>query len=150
MVPSQFDVDRVVERFDVDGVACMIAVGGAVCGYVRLDASHPWRRSPPVGAPVPLSYGPDVDGWVGFDTLGPPAFWERNDVPEPLRTELDRRDRLFAEAGFDDFDTLLSTIAGSRRDVWDMVRMRTTVVELARASIAAARSDRVAGVDPSR
>lgn len=45
----------------------------AWCGYVRLPEDHPWRGMDAEDIPVDVhggvTYGPDGDGWIGFDTL---------------------------------------------------------------------------------
>lgn len=45
----------------------------AWCGYVRLPEDHPWRHMPGESIPVDVhggvTYGPDGDGWIGFDTM---------------------------------------------------------------------------------
>lgn len=45
----------------------------AFCGYVRLPADHPWRAMEAGDIPADvhggITYGPDDDGWIGFDTM---------------------------------------------------------------------------------
>lgn len=48
---------------------------GAVNGYVKLPEGHPWRElelqmgEGEVDVHGGITYGPDPDGWCGFDTL---------------------------------------------------------------------------------
>lgn len=53
-------------------------------GYVKLPADHPWRRLDADNIPVDvhggITYGPDNDGWIGFDTMHPCdsiAIWQQ-------------------------------------------------------------------------
>lgn len=54
---------------------------GAVNGYARLPAGHPWQRldlqmgAVDVDVHGGITYGPDPDGWVGFDTLHSGDYW---------------------------------------------------------------------------
>lgn len=47
----------------------------AWCGYVRLPEGHPWLDYRGHGEAIPadvhggITYGPDGDGWIGFDTM---------------------------------------------------------------------------------
>lgn len=56
---------------------------GAVNGYVRLPKGHPWRalediqfsEMPDVDVHGGITYGVDLDGWIGFDTLHAGDLW---------------------------------------------------------------------------
>ena len=46
---------------------------GICCGYVQLPEAHPWRAGDPdildhIDAHGGITYGPDKQGWIGFDT----------------------------------------------------------------------------------
>lgn len=53
---------------------------GAINGYVRLPAGHPWRdldlqMEDHVDVHGGVTYGPTSDGWIGFDTLHSGDWW---------------------------------------------------------------------------
>lgn len=55
---------------------------GAVNGYARLPEGHPWRDKELqmddydlVDVHGGITYGPDADGWIGFDTLHAFDVW---------------------------------------------------------------------------
>jgi hypothetical protein len=62
------------------GVACAIAASpmGGWNGYAQLPPGSVYRRSAVLHVPVfSLTFGPDPDGWVGFDTGG--QYWAVED-----------------------------------------------------------------------
>jgi hypothetical protein len=68
---------------------------GGCNGYVKLPTGYPrvWNTYNDIGVEVHggLTYGPDEDGWVGFDTLHAGDAWVggvADDLPESRRTIL--------------------------------------------------------------
>ena len=56
-------------------------------GYAKLPADHPWRQLDAEDIPVDvhggITYGPDSDGWIGFDTMHAGdsiAIWQQGKV----------------------------------------------------------------------
>ncbi|GAA1361213.1 hypothetical protein [Brevibacterium luteolum] len=53
----------------------------AANGYVRLPDSHPWLAEPllsgynVIDISGGITYGPDSEGWIGFDTLHACDYW---------------------------------------------------------------------------
>jgi len=85
---------RAVQRGTTDGIewaVCPAPVAGVYNGYARLPDTHPWRRLDRDDIPVEthgeLTYGPDEEGWIGFDTLHLgdvwPGVWPRHAVTDP-------------------------------------------------------------------
>lgn len=58
---------------DIPYRVCEHPVFVSWCGYVNLPDDHPWRRMAQEDIPVRvhggLTYGPDGDGWIGFDMM---------------------------------------------------------------------------------
>lgn len=61
---------QLLSRFEHEGIACELGGDdGTLCGFVRLppgvDRLHLlWELDPP----GEFGYGPDADGWIGFET----------------------------------------------------------------------------------
>lgn len=61
----------------------------AANGYIRLPDGHPWLAVPTlegynvIDAPGGITYGPDSESWIGFDTLHGGDYWP--DSPIELR-----------------------------------------------------------------
>lgn len=65
---------------------------GAVNGYARMPEGHQWREKnlqsedwDLLDAHGGITYGPDADGWVGFDTLHAGDRWPGGDAPHFCR-----------------------------------------------------------------
>lgn len=76
-----------IEEWDSDGIPCVIRPGYcSLNGYVRLPASlRDWWNDSSEAAAVldahmSLNYGPDEDGWVGFDTAHCCDYWAADDL----------------------------------------------------------------------
>jgi hypothetical protein len=76
-----------VEEWDSDGVPCVIRPGfSSLNGYVRLPvALRDWWKdygeaAVVLDAHMSLNYGPDEDGWVGFDTAHYCDYWAADDL----------------------------------------------------------------------
>jgi len=85
------DVDApLVELWHHAGLDCAVMANtrmGLFNGYVRLPADHPYRDvscwdlyEHDVHAARELNYGPDLLGWVGFDTAHPGDWWAPDDL----------------------------------------------------------------------
>jgi hypothetical protein len=82
MAPDTGIARWAIYRGEADGIDWCVCpspvVQGAVNGYARIPAGHPWagrdRDTLRVDAPGGLTYGPDEAGWVGFDTT---HLWDR-------------------------------------------------------------------------
>ena len=91
----------VVDHGIVDGIrwaTCKAPLYDAVNGYVQIPDDHPWRGIShsswdnesvldDLDMPGGLTYGPNKDGWIGFDTMhvgdywpGAPDHWKRSAV----------------------------------------------------------------------
>lgn len=89
-----------------EGLAWAVCRSGwpwAANGYVRLPEGHIARQVDydRLGfLPVPggLTYGPDRDGWVGFDTGHPHDRWPR--MPSVIRDAFGMLDRAMSAVGF--------------------------------------------------
>lgn len=84
---------RAIERWQAHGLDCVIAMGAwAPCGYVRLPADDPRRQTDWEGFDVHvhggLTYGPDQDGWVGFDAGHAGDVWAPDDLIGALEPEM--------------------------------------------------------------
>lgn len=76
-----------IEQWDAEGVPCVIRPGfSSLNGYVRLPvALRDWWKDSAEAAVVldahmSLTYGPDSDGWVGFDTAHYCDYWAADDL----------------------------------------------------------------------
>jgi hypothetical protein len=76
-----------IEEWDSEGVPCVIRPGfSSLNGYVRLpEALRDWWKdddeaSVVLDAYMSLNYGPDEDGWVGFDTAHFCDYWAADDL----------------------------------------------------------------------
>jgi hypothetical protein len=75
------------ESWEHAGLRCAIIASplGGWNGYVQLPPGHPWRRCEWLGTPlgIDLSWGPDPDGWIGFDTGHAGDAWHPDDDHPP-------------------------------------------------------------------
>lgn len=76
-----------IETWEHKGVRCVIRAGFcALNGYVRLPTSMRdlWRSNDVAGDVLPapgwITYGPDKDGFVGFDTAHFNDYWAPDDL----------------------------------------------------------------------
>lgn len=92
-----FATKNIRHRGTEDGITWLTAdapIFGAVNGYVKLPAGHPWRdmdlQMGEVDVPVHggITYGPDESGWIGFDTLHSGDYWP--DMPDVLGVGRDK------------------------------------------------------------
>ena len=85
----KFMEDRVVESGTFKGIEWITVqapIYGALNGYARLpDCDHPWndiyRAQEEISVHGGVTYGPDENGWVGFDTLHAGDYWPGMDKP---------------------------------------------------------------------
>jgi hypothetical protein len=83
---------RAVRRGATDGMPWLVVqpYRGApfLNGYVRVPIGHPWllvgdpELELDVGAPGGFTYGPDGDGWLGFDTVHGGDYWSDEELSE--------------------------------------------------------------------
>lgn len=64
-------------------------------GYAKLPADHPWRQLNADDIPVDvhggITYGPDSDGWIGFDTMHAGDMidmWHRPEGFQPIEGKI--------------------------------------------------------------
>lgn len=79
------------ETGEVDGIrwaTCNAPFPPAVNGYALLPAGHPWRELDLQGEDYAavdvhggITYGPDADGWIGFDYLHAGDCWPGSRMP---------------------------------------------------------------------
>lgn len=78
------DWSRLVEEWEAYGLKCRIAPGLlGFCGYVQLPARLIFGDSNPqdvLEAHWGVNYGPDEDGWIGFDTMHAGDYWAPDDL----------------------------------------------------------------------
>ena len=76
---------QVVRKWEHKGIPCVLVVnpGGGCNGYIQLPANSPkswFGRDPELVIPVNpsggLTYPPDDERWIGFDTLHSGDFWK--------------------------------------------------------------------------
>ena len=76
---------QVVRQWEYKGIPCVLVVnpGGGCNGYIQLPANSPkswFGRDPELVIPVNpsggLTYPPDDERWIGFDTLHSGDFWK--------------------------------------------------------------------------
>lgn len=78
-------IEKAIERGTEDGIEWALLEApfyGAVNGYARLPEGHPWREldlmfddCEVVDVHGGVTYGPDEQGWIGFDTLHAWDIW---------------------------------------------------------------------------
>lgn len=81
------------ETWEHAGLRCAIVASpmGGWCGYVQLPPGSAWRRAGWMEIPLdgpggyPLTWGPDGDGWVGFDTAHAGDAWAPDDDSPPYQ-----------------------------------------------------------------
>lgn len=68
---------------------CQAPLWGAINGYAQMPEGHQWSTKSLqsedydlLTAPGGITYGPDAEGWVGFDTLHSGDKWEGSDAPD--------------------------------------------------------------------
>lgn len=85
-------MSRTIEQWEAHGVKCRTVWGPGpwVNGYCQLPEGHPARGMKPgdpglndaliVDVHGELTYGPDTEGWVGFDTAHGWDFWPEEEL----------------------------------------------------------------------
>lgn len=140
-----------IEQWDSEGIPCAIRPGFAsLNGYVRLpERLRDWwddteEASAVLDAHMSLTYGPDEDGWIGFDTAHYCDYWAADDLighvePEGMMTAASfARINATADAG----------AIGARR--WTKDRLRAEVETLAAQVAALAKTvGQISGGDAS-
>jgi hypothetical protein len=74
------------EAWEYAGIRCAIIASpmGGWNGYVQLPWGHPWRTRQWLEVPLGgCTWGPDPDGWVGFDTGHAGDAWHPDDDTPP-------------------------------------------------------------------
>lgn len=76
-----------IEEWDSEGVPCVIRPGYcSLNGYVRLpERLRGWwadseEAAQVLDAHMSVNYGPDEDGWIGFDTAHYCDYWAADDL----------------------------------------------------------------------
>lgn len=72
--------------FKAYGLPCALAAAMGINGYVQLPLFHPWRdldlqlgdieKADVHGG---ITYGPDFEGWIGFDTCHAFDMWSKEE-----------------------------------------------------------------------
>lgn len=114
-----------------DGIECAMArspmVG--VNGYVKVpegvELPHDEYGYIDLDAHGGITFGPDTDGWIGFDTGHGFDIWLDPDVPE------DHLHRTLREAGIDDPSTRLDLIMEDWTVIWTLEKLEQAVNSLA-------------------
>lgn len=139
-----------VEEWEGDGISCVIRPGFcSLNGYVRLPQSlRDWwsdsnEAAVVLDAHMSLNYGPDEDGWVGFDTAHYCDYWAADD----LIGLVDDEGMMTAAS----FARINHQVAGARR--WTRLLLRAEVDMLAAQVAALAKTvggigDDASGIDP--
>jgi hypothetical protein len=86
LVPAQPRWMRAArDAWEHAGLRCAIVASplGGWNGYVQLPPCHPWRARAWLDLPGDLTWGPDGDGWVGFDTAHAGDAWHPDDDHPP-------------------------------------------------------------------
>lgn len=119
--------ERMAETFEHEGLTCGMAYHlGAYNGYVKLLEDHPYRHADyddiPVHCHGGLTYGPDDDGWVGFDTLHAGDVWGEDEISADELTAEQLRDKSWV--------SMFSS--GEDADVhWTKDKLRSEIKQLA-------------------
>jgi len=75
-------LDNAIREWTAHGMRCAVVVNpfGGCNGYVKLPTGYPraWQSYDDINVDAHggLTYGPDEDGWVGFDTLHMGDWWD--------------------------------------------------------------------------
>jgi hypothetical protein len=122
-----------IEEWASEGVPCVIRPGfSSLNGYVRLpERLRDWWKDAEEAAQVldahmSVNYGPDEDGWIGFDTAHYCDYWAADDLIGHLEPE-----GLMCAATF---ARINPRVPGARR--WTRLLLRAEVEALA-AQVAA-------------
>jgi hypothetical protein len=128
------------EAWEHAGLRCAIVASpmGGWNGYVQLPPGSRWRRTGWLEVPdlgVSLTWGPDPDGWVGFDTGHATDAWAPDDDSPPYLPSW------AAAAGFTlPPPAVLAEVAVLRRrlaaslpghTIWTLPRLRAAAEQLA-------------------
>lgn len=121
-----------MEVWEHAGLRCAIVPNrhlGMFNGYVRLPEDHPGRHGTydqiDVDVHGGLTYGPDPDGWVGFDTGHFGDFW----APDDLMGYLDESSMRYFGAG--GIGRYAARGEEPLQRQWTIPRLRTEVEQLA-------------------
>lgn len=121
------DRSEAVEEWTAYGVRCCIVPGGvpAFNGYVQIPPELPLGRETVedvMDSHGGVNYGPDDDGWIGFDTAHLRDYWAPDDLishfDDALAMQFAAFQREMAERN-----------GGGRR--WTMAKLRTETEKLA-------------------
>lgn len=136
--PNWFPAAR--EAWPHHGVRCAIVASplGGWNGYVLLPWGHPWRAcawmETPLGAE--LSWGPDDQGWVGFDTGHGGDAWHPDDDTPPYQPGWwpgpPPPPDVLAGMAARVAELRRLTAAMSGRELWTLPRLRAKVEDLAK------------------
>ena len=117
-----------IEEWTSETVRCVIRPGhSSLNGYVRLPASlRDWwadyeEANQVLNAHFGLTYGPDQDGWIGFDTAHYCDYWAADDLIGRIAPEALKAANMFAHIN--------AQVPGARR--WTMQRLRDEIEVLA-------------------
>jgi hypothetical protein len=115
-----------------EGIECAMARSpmNGVNGYVRIPKGVELPRDEEYGlidldVHGGVQYGPDQDGWIGFDTGHAFDVWLDPEVPE------DHLHRTLREIGVDDPRTNMEVMGDGFTQIWTLERLEAEVNHLA-------------------
>lgn len=113
---------------DLECAVLLAPMGCSFNGYVRLPDDHGYRKlgydDIPVDVHGGLTYGADVDGWVGFDTMHGWDIWSEVEL-ERAGVSMDERARRV-------HDGMFVTSHPQWRQDWSLERLKGEVESLAK------------------
>jgi hypothetical protein len=126
------DNGLLVRTWTHEGIECAMARSPmiGVNGYVRVPPDVKIPRDEEYGyitldAPGGVNWGPDKEGWIGFDTGHAWDLWMDPDVPE------DRYTRTMRQAGIDNPNTRMDLMIDDWMQIWTLEKLEAAVNHLA-------------------
>jgi hypothetical protein len=115
------------------GLRCAIVASpmGGWNGYVQLPPAHPWRARAWLDLPDDLSWGPDSDGWIGFDTGHAGDAWHPDDDHPPYQPSWWPWPEPEADMAWAVTELRRQLAASLGRPLWTLPRLRAAVDALA-------------------
>lgn len=117
--------------FKAYGLNCALAAAMGINGYVHLPLFHPWRDLDlqlrdigTVDVHGGITYGPDDEGWIGFDTCHAFDVWSKEEYERFGAEWNDGHTRMFE--GYKNTDERL------RYRRWTVNQVKIETTELAR------------------
>lgn len=115
--------------FRAYGLNCALAAAMGINGYVQLPMFHPWKEldlqlgeAVQVNVHGGVTYGPDQEGWIGFDTCHGGDVWTKEEFERFGVEWVPEQSRMFPED--------LKPIGWER--YWTVNQVQIETVELAR------------------